>query len=741
MRKIVLVLTLLSGGAMASGKDSPVADTPFWQEYREAFLTAPTAEENDVRAVALDAQGRPNLATRAGLRIIRDGQWQSLDGVDPNGPVFALARDKNGIVWAGAWNGVYRVDDDRLVKVEGTSGPIGALAVCPQGVLAGGPEGLWLWRDDRWDLLSGAWATSIRDMTMLGDALWVATDMGLYRTQNGKTKHFFAVEHLCSRECRSLAVAPDGRLWVATGDGLDVFQGDTHVARYQIGDQAPPSRDIHALAFDGEGRLWAATSLGVMRFDGQTWALRHSERWLPSDDARDLYVDDRNEAWVATARGVAHLRRKRMTLADKAAHYESIVRARHVREPGLVEKCLLPRRGDVSQWEPVDTDNDGQYTGTYLVAESYRYAVTSAADALANAKATYAALEFLQTVTETPGFIARTVIPADWTRMADPNHVHTPQETAEKLVDDPRDKPVDVRWRKSRDGRWLWKGDTSSDEITGHFYAYGVYYDLAADEPEKQRVRALVRRVMDYLIEGGFELRDTDGQPTRWGIWSPRRLNDDPNWVLDRGVNSVEMLSYLATTFHMTGDDKYRQAAEALYTEHRYGTNVRRPQMSDPGAFTYIDSELLAMAYRGLFAYDRATGRQDNYRAGVDQWFELNRPDHSPYYTFVYTEATGLRRDVQQCVDYLRDVPLDMIQWTVDNRQRNDVRLVRRPYADAWQVDRVLPASERAILKWDANPYRAIDGEGGETESPAASWLMPFWLARYLGVIGAPENE
>ena len=40
---------------------------------------------------------------------------------------------------------------------------------------------------------------------------------------------------------------------------------------------------------------------------------------------------------------------------------------------------------------------------------------------------------------------------------------------------------------------WIWKGDTSSDEVVGHMFAYPIVYDLVADgEEEKQMVEDLV---------------------------------------------------------------------------------------------------------------------------------------------------------------------------------------------------------------------------------------------------------
>ena len=33
----------------------------------------------------------------------------------------------------------------------------------------------------------------------------------------------------------------------------------------------------------------------------------------------------------------------------------------------------------------------------------------------------------------------------------------------------------------------------------------------------------------DTVAAGGYTFRDIDGKPTRWGVWSPERLNGDPN--------------------------------------------------------------------------------------------------------------------------------------------------------------------------------------------------------------------
>ena len=86
----------------------------------------------------------------------------------------------------------------------------------------------------------------------------------------------------------------------------------------------------------------------VLTFDGDRWAVRHSRRWLLSDDARDIAIAPDGTAWIATAAGISAIRTKKMTLADKADHYLKIARARHVRPPGFVQKASLQAEGDLS---------------------------------------------------------------------------------------------------------------------------------------------------------------------------------------------------------------------------------------------------------------------------------------------------------------------------------------------------------------------------------------------------------
>ena len=245
--------------------------------------------------------------------------------------------------------------------------------------------------------------------------------------------------------------------------------------------------------------MWAGTDYGITRFQpGESdYSVRLSQRWLRADEVRDIDFDAKGNAWVATADGVSVIRRKKMNLAEKADYFYDQLITRHVREPGIVARFKLEVPGDTSSIVADDDDNDGEYTAMYLAMESFRYAVTKSEEAKKRAKKAFDFLHLLREVTGRDGFFARTVVPIDWDRpLHDMNRTYTERELAEAIIDNPRTKPVEVRWHPSADGKWLWKGDTSSDEFAGHFFGYYWYYFLVADEAEKKRIAAHVEQII-----------------------------------------------------------------------------------------------------------------------------------------------------------------------------------------------------------------------------------------------------
>lgn len=719
---------------------SGAPDRPFDQEYRVRCVFEGRDDVPDLHALAIDRNGIVWAAAADGLYTAR------VDAPEPVaferraalGPVFHLAVDAGGVVWAAAWDGLHQCLPDRIVRIQNVAGPVALVCPAPEAVWALGPDAFYRSGRSGMERLPVPCARSLRAAIPDGaGGLWLATGVGLYhQTPQGITLYQTA-EELLSADLYGLAFAPDGALWVGGLGGVTCYRDGARIGQFTPEDGLP-SVHVRCVVRGPDGAMWVGADRGVARYDGAQWRLRHSARWLPDDEVRAIAFDESGGAWIATRGGISVLRKRPITLADKAAHYHAVCMARHVRDPYIVEKCRLRVPGDLTTWEPEDDDNDGGYTAVYMVMESLRYATTHNPEARANARKAFELLRFLQEVTETPGFVARTVIPADWTRMHDPNEVISDEEWAARRVRDPRQKRIENRWRPSRDGKWLWKGDTSSDEITAHMFGYFFYHELAADEDERKEVAALICRILDYIIDGGYVLRDIDGAHTRWAVWAPERLNGDPDWAPERRINSAEILSFLKLAHHVSGDARYHEQYEYLIREHGYAENARLAKTYAPAWRTHIDDELLAFTYPALLMLEKDPELLRVYRESLDHWYEGLRHDQSPFFNFIYGMLTGADPERDASLGFLRDAPLDLVLWTVDNSTREDIRLVRAPELEAIQTHRMPPPCERGVMRWDKNPWDAVQGHGGYAESDGVFWMFPYWMGRYCGYIQAP---
>ncbi|MHC5544478.1 hypothetical protein ACYOEI_40125, partial [Singulisphaera rosea] len=279
------------------------------------------------------------------------------------------------------------------------------------------------------------------------------------------------------------------------------------------------------------------------------------------------------------------------------------------------------------------------------------------------------------------------------------DRVHAPGETAKVWYRSPVDPTV-----------WC-KGDTSSDEIDGHYFAWYVYHDLVADTAEKAKVAAVVRRVTDHILDHGYTLVDHTGRKTRWGIWAPELINRSPFYYEQRELNSIEILCYLKVAAHITGDPKYTKAYNDLITNHHYLLNSlleRRGRSGTWMSINHSDDELLYLVYYPLLLLEKDPGRRRILVQSITRTWEGApgeqglRGEHSPLYNFIYGATTGKPCDVEESVRTLQDWPWDMVEWAVKNSHRHDVQIRTSSgiYRTKLEIDRVRPASERRLSRW-----------------------------------------
>jgi len=715
------------------------ADRGFFQEYHEAYPVGGTSNENNVRCIAIDKENSVYAANALGVYKKKDGEisWSPLlFNQEDQGPAYSIAVDANNIVWVGNWKGVFRFQNNISKQVVGTNGPISIICLSKEGVYALGPEGVWLFNGETFIKKNYSVARSVRSAVSDNhEGLWIASDVGLYHANKKGTTHFYKTDMLLSAGLRGVAVNNEGSLWAAGLGGISVIKDDKR-KKIITPAQGCPSVYVNCVKKSDDGTMWVGTKVGVVRFssDGKH-SLRFSRRWLLDDRVNDIAFDQRGDAWIATEQGVSAIKKRWMNLASKQDYFYDVLMRRHIRAPWIAGQCHLLAPGDTTRRQAEDDDNDGEFTGNYLAMESFRYAVTRSEDAREKAKKAFYFLKQLQDITNGDGYFARTIVPIEWAdRVHDSNRLYTEREKSEELVKEPRFKPVETRWHKSADGQWLWKADASSDEWCGHMMGYFFYYQLAANEEEKNIVRRHVASLVDHLIAHHFSMVDIDGTHTRWSVWSPELLNHDPEWSPDKSQNSMELLAFLKLAYYLTNDEKYQRHYLYMINKEHYLDNMAVMVDQNPAWFIYYDVTMQAYLYPILLHCEKDPKLLSFYQQHIDKWMERRKNDKNPLINFLYCYARHRKVELDASLDFLIDAPLDLIDWNIDHTKREDVKLVHAPVLDELQIDELPPASIRSTVRWDKNPWAAISGSP-ETEREPVFWLYPYWMGRYLKMI------
>ncbi|HEX7729857.1 MAG TPA: hypothetical protein VF392_12520 [Terracidiphilus sp.] len=473
-----------------------------------------------------------------------------------------------------------------------------------------------------------------------------------------------------------------------------------------------PTHGVTAVLNDS-GAVWTGTPEGVVRTasDGDAQFLA-SPRYLPDNDVRALAADGAGGVWVRTATGIAHIDYRPLKLDAKALELEQVQSQRHFRY-GLVADAILDTPGSLAHTHTGPSDNDGLWTAMYAAGECFRYAADRSPEALARAKTSLEAVLFLTTISGIPGYPARSFV-----------------HKGEAL-----DGDVD-RWHDASDPRYRWKGDTSSDEIVGHFFLYATAYDLLPDEALHKRIAVAVEGIMDHILDHGYYLIGETGKPTTWGRWSPEYLST-PGGRPDGPLNAIELLSFLKVAAHITHDPRYDAEYQKVAYQMGYAElGARYLELREE--INYSDEELFMLAIYPLMTYEKDAKLLALYQRALDQWWQNEQRERNPLWAVIYQRCTqGAKADLAPAFARLAEYPLNRINWTVKNSARADVPLDGGLERDGCrQTTVLLPLDELPIRRWNSSPFCVDGGEGGREEAEGTTFLLPYWMARAFKLIG-----
>ncbi len=265
--------------------------------------------------------------------------------------VQCLFQDRQGFLWVGTQNGLFRYDGNRFRQFDKSHGlpssRIESLQESPDGTLWVGTRGGLVRRHG--DAFLGAELPQYPEILgrsgIASDArghVYAGTGIGLFIGERAGSSWRFARQpkppQVTEAAVYAVHVDPEGAIWYGCGDRLcrlsggrvsvlgepegvprerwDALLTDSSgtlwirsssrllarqrgATRFLSRDQdVPPSSDFGSLALDGNGRLLVPTDAGLLRLEGRRWRRTAQDQGLASDSTSAVLQDREGSLWL-----------------------------------------------------------------------------------------------------------------------------------------------------------------------------------------------------------------------------------------------------------------------------------------------------------------------------------------------------------------------------------------------------------------------------------------------------------
>ncbi|MGB3587472.1 MAG: hypothetical protein WBA23_13075, partial [Tunicatimonas sp.] len=558
-------------------------------------------------------------------------------------------------------------------------------------VLVPGDQQSALYRNNDWKIIDDLDA-EIQSIQCQNGQFYALTNSGIYQLVDTQWKIFYGDE-----EVNCIAFRDD-ELMVGTDNG---YYG---ISRTDASETTPlvsriPVPKINALLSTSNG-LWAATPQGAWQQTDTSFRYFASQRWLDQDEVIDVAIDSEGDVYLLSSSGLNKVDFQPITLAKKAQYFGRKIRQRHIRY-GFIAEMRLAESGNITTAEMIDTDNDGLWSAFYLGSQAYRYAVTQEPKARRNAWEAFEAYERLLSINPLKGFPSRTFERKDY-----------------KVSDL-------VRWRPSPDSAWEWKGHTSSDEFVAYIYIASLMDEFLTESAEdEQRVANFIDAIVTHLVDNDYYFVDVDGEPTLWGRWNPEYINWYPPTIRDRRLGSLTLIAGLQLAYDLTGKERFKDEAYRMMEEHGYLDNimidlntiaptpgyVHQGHDMGGGGWNHSDDEMAFLTYWVIHRHAFTDELKQQYEQAIRNHWEIERPEKNPVWNLI-SYATEGSFDSEATLWFLRDYPMDLIRYDTKNSHRQDLTMLE-PNFRKQETAELLPAAERQIIRYNANPFQLDGGQG-----------------------------
>jgi uncharacterized protein (TIGR03437 family) len=333
------------------------------------------------------------------------------------------------------------------------------------------------------------------------------------------------------------------------------------------------------------------------------------------------------------------------------------------------------------------------WTGAYLAAEAFRYKVTASPDAFANVKNAVAGLTSLLDVTGN-NLLARCIVPANSPFAAG----IASEETANGI---------------NQAAPYFWVGNTSRDQYVGAIFGLGIAYDMVTDAGVQSSISSLVTLLVRFLTGNN---------------WTISAQGSGDSFL----VRPDQLLALLQVAQHVNSDQ-----FSTYYQEQKFllGTTVGAPVLFD----TLSDSSYFKFNLDYMTFYNLVRLEGSSFQSVYDSAYEIAR-DHTASHLNAFFDVVdrGL-----SSANASRDGETRMLldQWLERPSRNFHVDLTKSIAVCGGQACEPVPVALRppADFLWQISPFQLVgggtDNGSGIIESAGIDYILPYWMARYYGVI------
>ncbi len=152
--------------------------------------------------------------------------------------------------------------------------------------------------------------------------------------------------------------------------------------------------------------------------------------------------------------------------------------------------------------------------------------------------------------------------------------------------------------------------------------------------------------------------------------------------------------------------------------------------------WNHSDDEMSFLTYWVLYHHAFNKELKQKYVGVIREHWDMERPEKDALWEMC-TYGTSGDIDMEGTMYFFREFNIDLDRYSTKNSQRKDIELLPENFRQQTTKKLLCPA-EREMHRHNTNPFTLDQGSGQRSCLAGDEYLLPYWMARYLGVLSAP---